>query len=215
MPMRSLMPHRTRIGANRDLMWCKYWMWELRDAYEDLAPLYAQAWRYESRDGHLASNLERYHLAAQRAIERADAIYRVTERTSKPKRSPRSPASCRRETPRRAERRREAPCHPEQAARRRPRSRRTRSRRTRSRRTRSRRTSRLSALFILLVFAVFAVTDVSPVGSGAGRGAGHGHPDVARRGGSRSEARHDRHERRSAARAGLRGGRVRSDCSDG
>ena len=71
-----------RIGpdrANRDLMWCKYWMWELRDAYEDLAPLYAQAWRYESRDGHLASNLERYHLAAQRAIERADAIYRVTE----------------------------------------------------------------------------------------------------------------------------------------
>lgn len=65
--------------ANRDLMWCKYWMWELRDAYEDLAPLYAQAWRYESRDGHLASNLERYHLAAQRAIERADAIYRVTE----------------------------------------------------------------------------------------------------------------------------------------
>ena len=45
----------------RDLFWCRYWMWELRDAYEDLAPLYARAWRYESRDGHLASNLERYH----------------------------------------------------------------------------------------------------------------------------------------------------------
>lgn len=62
----------------RDLYWCRYWMWELRDAYESLAPLYARAWRYESRDGHLASNLERYHLAAQRAIEDADAFYRAT-----------------------------------------------------------------------------------------------------------------------------------------
>jgi hypothetical protein len=62
----------------RDLYWCRYWMWELRDAYEELAPLYAQAWRYESREGHLASNLERYHLAAQKAIERADAFYHVT-----------------------------------------------------------------------------------------------------------------------------------------
>jgi hypothetical protein len=62
----------------RDLYWCRYWMWELRDAYEELAPLYAQAWRYESREGHLASNLERYHLAAQQAIDRADAFYRVT-----------------------------------------------------------------------------------------------------------------------------------------
>jgi hypothetical protein len=62
----------------RDLFWCRYWMWELRDAYEDLAPLYAAAWRYESRDGHLASNLERYHLSAQRAIRYADALYRAT-----------------------------------------------------------------------------------------------------------------------------------------
>jgi hypothetical protein len=62
----------------RDLYWCRYWMWELRDTYEELAPLYAQAWRYESREGHLAGNLERYHLAAQKAIERADAFYRVT-----------------------------------------------------------------------------------------------------------------------------------------
>ncbi len=62
----------------RDLYWCRYWMWELRDAYEELAPLYARAWRYENRDGHLASTLERYHLAAQTAIERADAFYRVT-----------------------------------------------------------------------------------------------------------------------------------------
>ena len=64
--------------ALRDLLWCKYWMWELRDTYEDLAPLYARAWKYESRDGHLASNLERYHLAAQRAIGLADAFYRAT-----------------------------------------------------------------------------------------------------------------------------------------
>jgi hexosaminidase len=68
-----------RDRALRDLLWCKYWMWELRDAYEGLAPLYERAWRYESRDGHLASNLERYHLAAQTAIARADAFYRVTE----------------------------------------------------------------------------------------------------------------------------------------
>lgn len=64
--------------ALRDLFWCRYWMWELRDAYEDLAPLYARAWRYESRDGGLASNLERYHLAAGRAIGIADAFYRAT-----------------------------------------------------------------------------------------------------------------------------------------
>ncbi len=66
--------------AERDLFWCKYWMWELRDAYEGLAPLYDRAWQYESRGGHLASNLERYHLAAQRAIAYADAFYRVTRK---------------------------------------------------------------------------------------------------------------------------------------
>jgi hypothetical protein len=64
--------------AIRDLFWCKYWFWEQRDSDEMLAPLYAAAWRYESRDGHLASNLERYHLDAQRAIARADALDRVT-----------------------------------------------------------------------------------------------------------------------------------------
>ncbi len=62
----------------RDMYWCRYWMWELRDSYEDLAPLYARAWKYESREGHLASNLERYHLASQQAIRDADAIYRAT-----------------------------------------------------------------------------------------------------------------------------------------
>ncbi|HVN69745.1 MAG TPA: glycoside hydrolase family 20 zincin-like fold domain-containing protein [Candidatus Binatia bacterium] len=64
----------------RDLYWCRYWMWELRDAYEEIEPLYARAWRYESRDGHLASNLERYDLSAQRAIAYADAFYDVTRR---------------------------------------------------------------------------------------------------------------------------------------
>lgn len=63
--------------TERDLRWCRYWMWELRDAYEELAPLYAAAWNYESRAGHLASILERYHLAAQRAIALSDAFYRA------------------------------------------------------------------------------------------------------------------------------------------
>jgi len=63
--------------ALRDLFWCKYWFWEQRDIDERLAIPYARAWRYEDREDHLASNLERYHLDAQRAIERADAIDRV------------------------------------------------------------------------------------------------------------------------------------------
>ena len=62
----------------RDLFWCKYWFWEMRDDYEGLATLYASAWLHESRAGHLNSNLERYHMAAQREIARADAIDRVT-----------------------------------------------------------------------------------------------------------------------------------------
>ncbi len=61
-----------RSTALRDLTWCRYWMWELRDTFEDLAPLYTRAWTYESRASHLAGNLERYHLAAQTAIVRAD-----------------------------------------------------------------------------------------------------------------------------------------------
>jgi hexosaminidase len=64
--------------AFRDLDWCKYWFWEQRDTDEMLAPLYERAWRYESRTGHLASNLERYHLDAQLQITRADAIDRAT-----------------------------------------------------------------------------------------------------------------------------------------
>jgi len=67
-------PHSPTV---RDLYWCKYWLWELRDDYEELAPLYAAAWRHEDRESHLDSVLERYHLEAQRDIARADAIDRA------------------------------------------------------------------------------------------------------------------------------------------
>ena len=68
---------RTYYGEKR-LLWTKYWFWELRDGYEELEPLYARAWRYEDRESHLASILERYHLNAQRNIERADRVYDAT-----------------------------------------------------------------------------------------------------------------------------------------
>lgn len=71
-------PHQKGSPSVRDLYWTKYWFWELRDGYEELAPLYAAAWRYEDRESHLASNLERYHLNAQRNIGRADAVYAAT-----------------------------------------------------------------------------------------------------------------------------------------
>jgi hypothetical protein len=64
--------------TGRDLAWCKYWFWELRDRYEEIRPLYAAAWRYENRESHLASNLQRYDVAAQLNIERADRFYDVT-----------------------------------------------------------------------------------------------------------------------------------------
>lgn len=79
---------RDEDTATRDLYWCRYWMWEMRDAYEGLAPLYERAWRYESRDGHLAGNLERYHMVAQRAIARADALYRATREYERSKTLP-------------------------------------------------------------------------------------------------------------------------------
>ena len=58
----------------RDLLWSRYWFWELRDRYEAIAPLYERAWLYENRRGHLESNLERYHIVAQQSIRRADDI---------------------------------------------------------------------------------------------------------------------------------------------
>jgi len=62
----------------RGLFVAKYMLWEMRDAMLELEPLYAKAWDYESRSSHRASVLERYHLAAQRAIARADAINTMT-----------------------------------------------------------------------------------------------------------------------------------------
>jgi len=64
--------------TGRDLLWTKYWFWELRDRYEEIRPLYAAAWRYENRESHLAGNLQRYDIAAQLNIERADKIYAWT-----------------------------------------------------------------------------------------------------------------------------------------
>jgi hexosaminidase len=64
--------------TERDLLWSKYWFWELRDRYEDIRPLYAAAWRYENRESHLASNLQRYDVAAEQNIERADRVYNAT-----------------------------------------------------------------------------------------------------------------------------------------
>lgn len=62
----------------RGLFISKYLFWEMRDNMEELAPLYAAAWQYESRASHRASVLERYHLAAQTAISRADKINAMT-----------------------------------------------------------------------------------------------------------------------------------------
>jgi hypothetical protein len=62
----------------RSLYVVKYLFWELRDDYLELEPLYRIAWEYESRPDHELSAIERYHLAAQKAIARADRINVVT-----------------------------------------------------------------------------------------------------------------------------------------
>ncbi|MDQ6826270.1 MAG: beta-N-acetylhexosaminidase [Candidatus Eremiobacteraeota bacterium] len=62
----------------RGLFIAKYLLWEMRDNFLELEPLYARAWDYESRSSHRASVLERYHLAARVAIARADAINAMT-----------------------------------------------------------------------------------------------------------------------------------------
>jgi hypothetical protein len=63
----------------RDLFIVKYLFWEQRDTLLELEPLARAAWEYENRASHALSVLERYHLAAQRAVERADAIDRLTQ----------------------------------------------------------------------------------------------------------------------------------------
>ena len=62
----------------RGLFVTKYLFWEERDTMLELEPLVRRAWEYENRSSHELSVLERYHLAAQRAIERADRIDAVT-----------------------------------------------------------------------------------------------------------------------------------------
>lgn len=62
----------------RGLFVAKYLLWEMRDNILELQPLYAKAWDYENRTSHRASVLERYSLAAQQAIERADKINTMT-----------------------------------------------------------------------------------------------------------------------------------------
>jgi len=69
----------------RGLFISKYLFWEMRDNMEELGPLYATAWDYESRAGHRASAIERYHLAAQQAITRADKINAMTYEDYVPK----------------------------------------------------------------------------------------------------------------------------------
>ena len=45
-----------------------------------LEPQVRAAWEYENRSSHEESVLERYHLAARRAIERADRLSAVVYR---------------------------------------------------------------------------------------------------------------------------------------
>ena len=61
----------------RGLFVTKYLFWEERDAMLALVPLVRAAWEYEDRASHESSVLERYHLAAQLAIERADRFSRA------------------------------------------------------------------------------------------------------------------------------------------
>jgi hypothetical protein len=63
--------------VERDLFLTKYLFWEQRDTLLDLLPAVREAWEYENRTTHEASVLERYHLAADRAILRADAVNRA------------------------------------------------------------------------------------------------------------------------------------------
>jgi len=62
----------------RGLYLAKYLFWEQRDTMLALEPLVRAAWEYEDRPSHEASVLERYHVAADRAIERADRLGDVT-----------------------------------------------------------------------------------------------------------------------------------------
>ncbi len=60
--------------AYRDLNVTKYFFWEIRDAMFALQRLHRDAWEYENRASHEASVLERYRVAADLAIRRADRV---------------------------------------------------------------------------------------------------------------------------------------------
>ncbi len=60
--------------AYRDLNIAKYLFWEMRDAMFALQAQYRHAWEYENRSSHEESALERYRIAADRAIARADRL---------------------------------------------------------------------------------------------------------------------------------------------
>jgi hexosaminidase len=64
----------------RGLNVAKYLFWEQRDTLLALEPQMRAAWEYEDRSSHEESVLERYHLAAQRAIERADRLSAIVYR---------------------------------------------------------------------------------------------------------------------------------------
>jgi len=83
---------RANAGVHDNLVYrgldvAKYLFLEQRDALLALEPQVERAWEYENRPSHELSVLERYHLAAQRAIERADrlsdAVYRDYRATKK------------------------------------------------------------------------------------------------------------------------------------
>jgi hexosaminidase len=63
----------------RSLGVAKYLCWELRDAIANIEPVYAAAWRYESRGKGLAHMLAHYRVAqddAQRCADRIDGVMR-------------------------------------------------------------------------------------------------------------------------------------------
>ena len=74
--------------AFRGLFIAKYLFWEERDTLLGLQPLVRSTWEYESRTGHEASVLERYRIAADRALDRADRIAAATSKYAQ-KRTPR------------------------------------------------------------------------------------------------------------------------------
>ncbi len=76
---------RANVGQNdgyvyRGLNVAKYLFWEERDAFLALDPLVRAAWQYEDRASHEESVVERYHVAAARAIDRAQRIQDATYR---------------------------------------------------------------------------------------------------------------------------------------